>query len=122
MSVAQFSLVNKIPLTILRHSPGSFVKGDWVEGAEQQVTIMGNYHPFSDYQVVRMPEADRTKSWMWLFTTDLIRSKKEGAEGYGADRVYLDGDLYEVTATQKFSMGIRDHFEGKLVRVELSPN
>lgn len=122
MSIAQFSLVNKVPVTILRHAPGSFVKGDWVEGAEQQVTIKANVHPFSDYQVMMLPEADRTKSWMWLFTADLVRQKKEGTNGWGADRFMWDGDLYEVMAVQNFKMGVRDHREARCARIEITPN
>jgi len=122
MSIAQFSLVRKTPVTILRHSQGAFVDGDWVEGAEQQVVIQANVHPFSDYQVMMLPESDRTKSWMWLFTASLVRQKKEGANGNDADRVTWDGDLYEVRAVQNFKMGVQDHFEAKLVRIELTPN
>jgi len=122
MSIADFSLVHKVPLTLLRQEPGTRVNGNWIEGTEVSLTIKGNYHPFSDYQVMNLPEADRTKSWMWLFTTDLVRSKKEGVDGYGPDRVYLDGELYEVMASQKFSMRVRDHWEIKLVRLELTPN
>lgn len=122
MSIAQFSLVKKVPVTILRHSEGSYIDGEWVEGVQQRIIIQANIHPFSDYQVSILPESDRTRSWMWLFTADLVRQKKEGTEGYGADRFMWDGDLYEVMKTQNFRMGVRDHFEAKCARVELSPN
>ena len=122
MSIAQFSLVKKVPVIILRHSQGSFVDGDWVEGTETQVTIQANVHPFSDYEVYMMPEADRSRSWMWLFTSDLVRQKKEGVGGYGADRVSWNGDLYEVMKTTTWTMGVRDHVEAKLARIELTPN
>lgn len=122
MSIAQFSLVRKVPVTILRHSEGSFVDGDWVEGSEVEVIVQANVHPFSDYQVSILPESDRTRSWMWMFTADVVRSKKEGAGGYGADRFEWDGDMYEVMKTQNFKMGVQDHFEAKCARVELTPN
>lgn len=120
MTVAQFSLVNKVPVDILRHELNTRVNGHVVEGAQSTVTIMANVHPFSDYQVMMLPESDRTKSWMWLFTSDMVRSKREGS--FGPDRFYWDGDLYEIMATQKFSMSVSDHFEAKCARVELSPN
>jgi len=122
MSIAQFSLVRKTPVTILRHSQGYYLNGDWVEGVEQQVVIQANVHPFSDYQVMLLPESDRTKSWMWLFTADLVRQKKEGVGGWGADRFMWDGDLYEVMAVQNFRMGVVDHREIKAGRVEVTPN
>lgn len=122
MTIAQFSLVKKVPVAILRHSEGEFVDGDWVEGAERQVIIQANIHPFSDYQVSILPESDRTRSWVWLFTSSLIRQKKEGAQGHGADRFEWDGDLYEVMKVQNYRMGVVDHREAKCARVELTPN
>lgn len=120
MSIAQFSLVKKTPVTILRHALGSYVDGEWVEGAETSVPIMANVHPFTDYQVSIMSESDRTKSWVWMFTADVVRQKKEGA--YGADRFMWQGDLYEVMKVQTYVMTVQDHHEAKCARVELSPN
>lgn len=122
MSIAQFSLVNKVPILISRHEQDTYVKGKPVEGAETLVTIQANVHPFSDYQVMMLPEADRTKSWVWLFTSDLVRQKKEGVSGNGADRFDWLGDTYEVRAVQTYVMRIQDHREARCVRVELSPN
>lgn len=122
MTIASFSLVNKVPITVYRHSEGSRVDGHWVEGTESEVVIYGNVHPFSDYQVMLQPEADRTKSWMWLFTTDVVRQKKEGVGGFGADRFEWEGDLYEIMAVSTYSMKIRDHRECKCVRIERTPN
>lgn len=122
MSVAQFTLVKKVPVDILRHTKGSYVDGEWVEGGETSTTIQANVHPFSDYQVMILPESDRTRSWMWLFTSDVVRQKKEGTDGYGADRFMWDGDLYEVMAVRNYKMGVVDHKEAKCARVELTPN
>lgn len=126
MSIAQFSLVRKVPVTILRRSQDVYDDntGKVVKGIEEQVIIQANVHPFSDYQVSILPESDRTRSWLWVFTSDLIRSKKEGGTGvaHGGDRFYWEGDLYEVMKTQRFSMSISDHYEGKAAKVNSTPN
>lgn len=122
MSIAQFSLVKKTPVDILRHAKGDYVDGEWVEGAETTVTIQANVHPFSDYQVMMLPESDRTKSWLWLFTSDVVRQKKEGIGGYGGDRFMWQGDLYEVMKVQTYVMTVQDHHEAKCARVEPTPN
>lgn len=122
MSIATFSLVKKIPVVITRETQGTFIDGDWVEGTEEQITIQANVHPFSDYQVMMLPESDRTKSWMWLFTVSDIRQKKEGSQGWGPDRFTWDGDLYEVMAVRNYRMGVVDHREAKCARIELTPN
>lgn len=117
---ASFSLVNKVCIDILRKDLGDRIEGHWVEGVENIIPITGNIHPFSDYQVMIQPEADRTKSWMWLFTNDVVQSKREGK--WGADRLYWNDELYEVMAVQQFSMGTRNHYEAKLARIELTPD
>lgn len=122
MSIAQFSLVKKTAVDILRHAKGDYVDGEWVEGAETTVTIQANVHPFSDYQVMMLPESDRTKSWLWLFTSDVVRQKKEGIGGYGGDRFMWQGDLYEVMKVQTYVMTVQDHHEAKCARVEPTPN
>lgn len=122
MSIAQFTLVKKIPVTFTRITQGSYVNGDWVEGTPSNIVIDANVHPFSDYQVFMLPEADRSRSWMWVFTASELRARKEGASGYGGDRFTWDGEVYEIMKTQKYSMSVQDHFESKATRVELTPN
>lgn len=120
MSVAQFSLVKKVPVDIIRHAVDTYVNGRLVVGAATTFTVMANVHPFSDYQLMLLPDAERTKSWVWMFTTDEVRQKKETF--WGSDQFVWDGDLYEVMRSQNYKMGVVDHFEIKAVRKELSPN
>lgn len=124
MSIAQFSLVRKVPVTILRRSQDVYDDdtGKVVKGVEEQVIIQANVHPFSDYQVSILPESDRTRSWLWVFTSDLIRSKKEGPNGHGPDIFEWDGDMYEVMKTQNFKMGVQDHREAKAAKIGPTPN
>jgi len=124
MSIAQFSLVRKVPVTLLRRSQDVYDDntGKVVKGVEEQVVIQANVHPFSDYQVSILPESDRTRSWLWVFTSDLIRSKKEGLDGYGPDIFEWDGDMYEVMKTQNFKMGVQDHREAKAAKIGPTPN
>lgn len=121
MTTAQFSLVKKIPLDITRQIAGSYVDGEWIEGATSIVTVQANVHPFSDYQVMLLPEADRTKSWLWVFSASELRSKKEGAGGTGADRFTWNGETYEIMKTQRYQMGVSDHYEAKAARIEKTP-
>jgi hypothetical protein len=59
---------------------------------------------------------------VWFFTADMIRHKKEGAGGYGADRFTWNGELYEMMRCERFQMQTRDHYEGRAARIELTPN
>ena len=122
MSVAGFLLVKKTPLTLFRSSQGSYVDGEWVEGSESNVDIEANVQPFSDYQYMILPESDRTKQWVWVFTSSEIRTLKEGSGGWAADEFVWNGERYKVMKTQRFQMTVQDHYEAKCVRIELTPN
>lgn len=123
MTVAQFSLVKKVPLQLTRTvSAGHREDGDWVEGETSVVTIQANVQPFSDYQVYILPEADRSKNWLWVFSSSNMFQKKEGAVAREGDRFIWNGEWYEVMKTQTFEMRVRDHTEAKAARIELTPN
>jgi hypothetical protein len=122
MSIAEFSLVRKTPLTLYRQSPGSFVEGDWVEGAEVTVDILANVQPLRDYEYMIMPEADRTKQWVWVFSSSEMRTLKEGSGGWAADEFIWNDERYRVMKTQRYQMSVRDHWEAKAARIPLTPN
>ena len=122
MTVAGFLLVKKTPITVFRSTAGSYVDGDWVEGTETEVPIEANVQPFSDYQYMILPEADRTKQWVWVFSSSEMRTLKEGTGGYAADEFVWNNERYKVMKTQRFQMTVQDHFESKAVRIELTPN
>lgn len=120
MTVAGFLLVKKTPLTIYRKSSGSYVDGVWTEAAESTIEIQANVQPyqFNQYQIV--PEADRSKKWLRVFSDSEVRTLKEGS--WSADEFIYDGDRYQVMKVDKYAMTIRDHFEILAARIELTPN
>ena len=122
MSIPRFSLVKKLPLDIVREGQGRYVRGEWVEGEKGIVTIQANVQPFSDYQTMMLPEADRSKSWLWVFTASELRIKKEGADAHGPDRFQWECEWYECIKVARYKMGILDHVECKAARIELTPN
>lgn len=117
-----YRLIKFFDVTVYREGAGSYVNGVWVEGTTSTFNIKAKIQPLSGYQVAIMPESDRTRSWIKVFTPDTIRQKKEGPNGHGADRLYWNGDLYEVMKVFTWSKTVQDHIEAHLVRVELTPN
>lgn len=122
MSTAGFLLVKKTPLTIFRTTQGSYVNGEWVEGTETTVDIQANVQPLNDYQYMILPESDRTKQWVWVFSSSELRTLKEGSGGYAADEFVWNNERYQVMKTQRYQMTVQDHYEAKAVRIELTPN
>lgn len=122
MSIANLSLVKQTPINLIREGQGHYEFGEWVNGEDLEIPIMANVQPFTDYQTMILPEADRSKDWVMLFSTTELRSMKEGVNGWGADRFLWQGEMYEVMKVQAFRMRVRDHFEAKCARVSLTPN
>lgn len=119
-----FLLTHKIPLTIFRRSSGSYVNGDWVEGTTVEVPTQVNIQPLKGYEILQLPESERTKVWWKLYSADLLRTEKEGPGGYDADEFIFKGDRYKVMKVDDWSsaMGILEHFKSYATRIELTPN
>lgn len=116
-----FLLTKTVPIVVNRKTQGSYIDGDWVEGADNLVTIKVNIQPAKDSEILIMPESERTREWYKLYSADEIRTLKEGDSGWPADEFMFDGDNYRVMKVRNYSMGTLDHFKAFAARVELTP-
>lgn len=116
----RFLLTKTIPLTILRKTQGSYVNGDWVEGAETKVPLDVNIQPFKDEDLLLLPEADRSREWYKLYCADEIRMDKQGDDGWAADEFVYEGDRYKVMKVRSYRMSILDHYKATAARMEIS--
>jgi len=117
MSIARYKLIRKKTLTAYRTNAGQRVNGRWVEGIEYPFDFKGHYYPLTANEKLMLPDAFRSKSTYKLHSTTELYSVREGG-AQSADRILILGSLYEVQEADHFSMGVRDHFEYLLVRVE----
>lgn len=119
-----FLLTNKIPLTIYRRSEGTWVEGEWVEGSTTSVEIQANVQPVKPHQLLIFPESERSKKWLRVFSADLLRTLKEGTDGWDADEFEWKGERFKIMKVDDWTegMGILEHCEALAVRVELTPN
>lgn len=119
-----FLLTHKIPLTIYRRSSGSFVDGDWVEGSTTEVPVNVNIQPLKGYEILQLPESERTRVWWKLYSADLLRTEKEGSGGYDADEFIWKGDRYKIMKVDDWTsaMGVLEHTKALAARIELTPN
>lgn len=119
-----FLLTKSKPLTIFRHTAGTYVDGYWITTSPSEIIVTANIQPIKFWDIQSLPESDRTSKWAVVFTgvTEPLRTKKEGENGYEADKFFWQGDLYEIRRVQTNDMGILDHTESWAVRVELTPN
>ncbi len=110
MSLPSFTLTKTIPVQVFREGKPAVVKGRPVPGPEVEFTIQANVQPFNFKDLQLLPESDRTKEWIKLYmaTPGLIRTAREGSDGYQADEVVYDGQRYKVMRVRSYRMGILD--------------
>lgn len=114
----RFLLTGKVPLVLQRRTLGEYVRGKWVEATPVEVEVRANVQPLRFSQIMHMPEADRTKEWLVVYSAERILERLEGECGHDADRFEWEGNLYQVYRARPFSMGVLDHWEVYAVRVE----
>lgn len=118
----QFLLTHKIPLTIYRRSLGSYVDGEWIEGATTEVPVEVNIQPLKGYEILQLPESERTRVWWKLYSADVLRTEKENS--HDADEFVWKGDRYKIMKVDDWSSGmsILEHTKSYATRIELTPN
>lgn len=118
----QFLLTNHTPVEVVRNSPikGEYVDGEWVEGPKITFTIEANVQPMSNWDLLQMPESERTKEWIKIYSAEEIRKAVEGPGGHEADHILWDGEVYRVMKLKSYKMGVLDHWHGMAARVPTS--
>lgn len=128
MSTPKFQLTKKLPVTLKRRTQGSYVDGDWVEGSTSDVVIQANVQPLKPHELLQLPESERSREWLKIYSADEIRAQVEGTGGWDSDEFQWesieDGKLYtfKVMKVYRFKMSILDHWKGWAARVSLTPD
>lgn len=120
-SFPTFKLTHSTEVTILRKSKGGYDEdGVWQEGTSVNVPIEANVQPMKYTEIMMLPESDRTKEWISIWSVSEIRSANEGEGGWDADEILWDGKTYKVMKSQRWQMGVLDHFSAKAAREPIS--
>lgn len=119
----QFLNVKKVTVVIRRPTAGSYVMGRWVQPTTaERVTIQANVQPVrTTKELMLLPEGDRTKDSLKLYTTTKLQGRQEGATVKTGDTfVWTDGHTYEVVVAHTYEMGVLNHTKAIAVRKELT--
>ena len=104
-----FQLTHVIDIDVIRKQ-GQWVKGKWKEEESGRFTIEGNLQPVKFSEILQMPEADRTKEWIKIYTTyHLVTAEESDVTGNLADVVLWEGHQYKVMKEKHYVMGVLDH-------------
>jgi len=124
MTIPSFTLTKKLPITVYRKGKDSVVKGRPVPAVETSFVVEANVQPFNYRDLMVLPESDRTKEWIKVYvaTSEILRTARQGSDGYDADEVLWNGERFKVMRLQSYAMGVLDHVKAICARVEISAN
>lgn len=115
-----FRWVGKVKLPIERATPGQWIGGRWVEGEAVEVEIEANVQPLKFHEILQMPEGDRTKEWIKIYSAEELYTSQEGADGRQADIILWEGKKFKVMQCHHYNMGVLDHFSARAAREPVS--
>ena len=109
-----FTLTRKITLNINRTSgSGSYsdTNGSWVPASTTVISVEVNVQPFRASQTLLLPESERTREWVNIWSQSEIKKMKEGSGGNDADTFTYNNKFYKVMSVEYYRMGVLDHYK-----------
>lgn len=115
-------MVGRVTLQVIRSTAETYDRGRPVPGVSEIVELFANVQPvLKSTDTYLLPEADRSKAVLKVYTKgDALRQRKEGPDGWAADRFVWKGDLYEVMKVIDYEMNVLNHYKALCSRVELT--
>lgn len=107
-------------ITRRRFAPGSRGSdGRWVEGASTDATIAASVQPLEGRDREILPEGDRQKDGIKVYTTSDLEpvNQHTAPEGASGDHVLVDGIAYEVRNVAR-QRSIIPHYRAFAVRLQ----
>lgn len=108
------------PFTVKRKTPGTYVNGFWVEGAETQITIQASQQPATVDEMQTLPEGRRKgETFKYYTSTELYAATQADGEieAKSADIIVTTRGNYEVIDCQVHQSNVINHFKVFAVRV-----
>ena len=93
-TIPRFQLTHKLPITVLRYGAGEWVKGRWVPAVAEEMAIEANVQPMKGYDLLVLPESDRTTESIKVYTVETLRTVEEVGQA-DADIIVWDGKKYK---------------------------
>lgn len=114
-------LNGKVTVDVSRREGGQYVRGVWQAALPIVFQITANIQPVlksTDTQI--LPEGDRTKECIKVYTTTPLLQRREGESPVEGDIITWDGKLFEVMKAIEYKMGFLNHWKIIAVRKEIT--
>jgi hypothetical protein len=102
--------LNVEAITVTRSAQGSYVSGRFVPGAPTVTTAAGNVQPLSGKELLLLPEGERQRQVVKIYTGFALES--------GDIVTRADGIQYDVQAVENWTAFAQPHFKARLTRIE----
>lgn len=90
-------------IKVEKYGAGAYVDGFWVPGNTSLIEITASCQPMTANELLRLPENQRTKEWVKIFTTTKL-STADTEKKTNADVLIIDGSRYEVSSVKNYTM------------------
>lgn len=120
-SYPKFLLTRKLTIPILRSSPGEYIEGHWVPGEVTEITIEANVQPMRGWELQALPESDRSKESIKVYTESTLKTVEEVGATM-ADIAVWGGKKFQVIRAVTYRMGILDHTKAICYRLPETPD
>jgi len=97
-------------ITVTRKAVGSYVNGRWVDGTAADHSVSGNVQPLSGRELQQLPEGDRERQPLKIYTAFALANGDVVTRG--------DGIEYEVQAVEDWTKFNQPHYKARLMRIE----
>jgi hypothetical protein len=97
------------PLTGKRLSPGTTVKGRWVEGAPSDLAFDASVQPTTPHDVLFLEIGRRERKSYTIYTDTRLQALTAGTKN--PDRVIIDGETYEVDVEAPWRNNVISHYK-----------
>ena len=92
-------------IQVIRGGNGHYENGYWVQEAPTKFDIIGSAQPLSPRESLLLPEGDRVKEWLKIYTkTELKSHRKDECTLVTADRVIINSKKYVVMKVWPFDL------------------
>lgn len=103
--------------TVTRRGASSFAAGtgEPVAGSTSTFTSVASVQPFPGREAKNLPEGIETHDARVMFAEELLRAADDRTKTQ-ADRVTVDGDVFEVLKVEPWGGNLLPHYRATLVR------
>jgi hypothetical protein len=116
MTLSLLQSMSSVVRPVTRYSVGTYLNGTYASGATTTLFVDCCVQPTSGEDKVSLPEGVRERESYKIYSQVELKTNDE-ISGIRADRVNLDGKIFEVqTAQNHFGLGI-SHWKSIVIRV-----